>query len=199
MKFDELDKLPHGADVFLKGLHGTIARPGYGDIWEIRWDNGCVSNRIMFTNSTPHWMVDITVATTPDTKVEITVSLPPEWEATGEFRVPMREDCYIGTSNLADGKPHIVEPSACNNLPKGPRLIVRRKYTWQAPEWLNPGFVYSNNGKDWLWMPCRPVEYEGVAWSLAGASELNKPFLKKFDPPKFTGWRTSVYEVKAKT
>lgn len=71
-----------------------------------------------------------------------------------------------------------------------PRLIVQPK--WTPPNFLQPGWVYSNNGKEWWHSTDKPTPQES---RYSGQATLIAPWIVKFDPPHWTDWRSSLHQI----
>lgn len=69
-------------------------------------------------------------------------------------------------------------------------LIVEPK--WQPPDFLQPGWVYSNNGKEWWHSTDKPTPQES---RYSGTATMISRLLVKFDPPHWTDWRSSLHQI----
>lgn len=64
----------------------------------------------------------------------------------------------------------------------------------QKPEWMNEGYIWSNDGKSWTWGIARP-KWDGFKWYAIGNSySMNKPWVL-FSFPSWEGAKESLHRI----
>ena len=115
-------------------------------------------------------------------KYEIDIDLgrlADEWEPTGEFRVPKKDDHYY----IRGGR---VE-TAYDDFKTDSHLIIRGKWKW--PEWLTAEWIAMDERGVWFAYLNEPSH--GVnSWCGGQCVGLSLGLLK-FDAPTCTDWRQS--------
>lgn len=135
MKVEEFKLLKDGASVVwngttLNGSQGVFCRTDTE--WWIKWETGIVTkpSKWPLVDKDSSWISNVSLARVDSSlqsgpvQVTITVTIPDGYEATGEFRQPVLTDHYVHTDGV-----RVIHARFAANLPKGPRLILRKKLT----------------------------------------------------------------------
>lgn len=106
-----------------------------------------------------------------------------EYEPTGEFRVPVKDDVYMD-------QPDGVSRSTGTNI--FARIILRPKWSW--PAWLGGwGFAMDKSGM--IWWYSRPTTRDSIGW-ITNALYLGVDNLRTlsptFTPPPIADWTVPV-------
>ena len=116
----------------------------------------------------------------PKQKIEIEVDIPDEYEATGEYRLPLRGEHFLAS----DG--HVYR--ADFNYMSAAYPIVQK--AWQWPEWLKAPYI-AMSPTGW-WYAYRYIPFHvGDDWS-GDWEYLDDDDILNFTPPACDDWRESL-------
>lgn len=206
MDIEEFKKLPDGCTVVWNGSDRHTGMSGTlhvnGDAWVVKWEKGFpCAGTYLHIHEYSNWVSHVGLRT-----FTYTGPIPSGYESTGEFRVPTTVDHYLHTDGQHVVKPISgVKPSGTNNIPKGPRLILRPVVPpWTAPKWMKPGcWLWSNTGDLWHLSNQKPEVWKDALYSCAEGSLLTRvgEFTDNliagdpFTPPPWRNWKESLRQI----